>query len=1091
LCQGCQLFRSAAKETVEEKSSDHRIPSPKNEEQFLCDKLIEEGLVKPKQIRECLALQNELRVRGVSPLPNLGELLRQKGYLTPEVYQETVVLDVDPERESIETGSLEEVPLPPEVIKAIQKEENRFGKYVRVSLLGSGGMGEVWKAWDTDLGRWVALKFLKAANPDNLFRFRREAQTAAQIDHPHIAAIYEVGDKSGDPFIAMQYVEGVTLTTFPRNNIRELVRLMRDTALAVHAAHEKGIIHRDLKPANIMVAEKESSHIYVMDFGLAKETEVDTSISQSGLVIGTPSYMSPEQAQGRVKQIDAKSDIYSLGATFYNLLTDRPPFQDNGVLELLRKVVEEEPVPVRTRNSKIDLDLETIVLKCLRKEPGKRYLTAAALATDLKHYLEGESISARPMGRVEKASRWVKRNRALTGMLSAILLVTLIGSGYLVLEPIRKQRQIRAEVMRIVKEVLTGGGITKEEAKKQILEHRDPETVAILVGELDLLTETIDRTGNLPEGQESYLKLLCETLGLLGIRDGAVDALGQYLDAEQKNDQLRAVPAGEALCFLGGVEADRILVKAYRKFGPEGSFWSRVGLIYGRTGVKPELIEETKLGYTIRGNIQYAKGDLEGAIRDYKRALKIDPDFPEALNSLGFASVKKGDLDEAIRSLTRAIELDPEYGAAWTNRGSAWQARNDPDRAIKDHTRALELDPENSMVWCNLGNARMQKGDLDGAIADYTQAIGLSSENVQAWSNRGSARQEKGDLDGAIADYTRALKLNSKSVLSWYNRGNARQAMGNLDGAIADYTQAIELDPQPEAWVNRGNARHAGGDHDGAIADFTHAIELDPKLKEAWNNRGMVRREKGDLVGAIADYTRAIELDPKLVGAWNNRGAARNDKGDLAGAIADYTRALENDPKFTVTWNNRGKARHANGDIAGAIADFTRALELDPEYEKALTNRGSLRKFKGDLDGAIADYTRALDIAPENGITWYNRGAVRHDKGDLAGAIADYTRALEIDPKFVKAWNNRGNARHTGGDLDGAISDYTRAIEIHPKFVFALFNRGIAQNMKGNLSRAIADWEQVLKLVPNDPKAAAIRAKIKKMRVQLEKRKEK
>ena len=144
LCQGCQLFRSAAKETLKENSSDHRIPSPKNEEQFLRDKLIEEGLVKPEQVRECLALQNELRVRGVSPLPNLGEILREKGYLTPEAYQETVVLDVGPERESIESGSLEEVPLPPEVIEAVRKEENRFGKYVRVSPLGAGGMGEVW-----------------------------------------------------------------------------------------------------------------------------------------------------------------------------------------------------------------------------------------------------------------------------------------------------------------------------------------------------------------------------------------------------------------------------------------------------------------------------------------------------------------------------------------------------------------------------------------------------------------------------------------------------------------------------------------------------------------------------------------------------------------------------------------------------------------------------------------------------------------------------------------------------------------------------------------------------------------------------------
>ena len=211
-------------------------------EKLFGELLVDRGVAKPEQVRECLALREELLTRSVSPIPNLGELLLEKGFIASEAYWQVISIRAelngertDPPEETIQAlldviggeGSdqdepPEEVSLPPEVVKAYTKKKNRFGKYVRMSKLGAGGMGEVWKAWDTELGRWAALKFLKSAEPDDLLRFRREAQTAGQVDHPHIAAIYEVGEKSGMPYIAMQYVEGETLSSFLRNDIREI-----------------------------------------------------------------------------------------------------------------------------------------------------------------------------------------------------------------------------------------------------------------------------------------------------------------------------------------------------------------------------------------------------------------------------------------------------------------------------------------------------------------------------------------------------------------------------------------------------------------------------------------------------------------------------------------------------------------------------------------------------------------------------------------------------------------------------------------------------------------------------------------------------
>jgi tetratricopeptide (TPR) repeat protein/serine/threonine protein kinase len=1037
--------------------------------------------------------------------------------------------------------------------QAPEQAPGQLGDFRLIREVGRGGMGVVYEAEQVSLKRRVALKVLPFAatmDPRQLQRFHNEVRAAASLDHPNIVHVHAVGCERAVHFYAMQFIEGQTVAAMiadlrqaggqpvlpggqattpyfmgqpvasaetapraaastersprPRTHFRRMAELGIQAAEALDHAHSLGIVHRDVKPANMMVDGR--GCLWVTDFGLA-HIQSDARLTMTGDLVGTLRYMSPEQALAKRVVVDHRTDVYSLGATLYELLTLEPVFAGGDRQELLRQIAFEEPRPPRRILKAIPAELETIVQKAMEKNPADRYATAKELANDLRRFLADEPIRARPAGVARRLRKWGRRNPAITAAALAALAATVIvlsgGVGWVVNDQATRTKATETEVNRALDESV------ESQRRRRVPEalsaarraqaalaggHADAELrrrAGARVFDLDLLARLEDARLESTAGKENHFDFahadrrngeIFQEFHLDLEGSSALEA-GMHIRDSTVALELAAFFDHWAMMRRNRNPQDeaswKYLLNVARAADPDG--W-RTQVRDALAGKDREVLVRLAsadeavdlLPWTLYAVAQFLKGSgdvlpAEALLRQGQRQHPDDFWINEELGLL-LQEAKPSRHDEAIPFLMVAVALRPQSPAAHSNLGVALADRKDLEGAIAEYGKAIGLDPKGAVAHYNLGNALHDKNDLDGAIAEYRKAIDLDPKLALPHSNLGNALHDKNDLDGEIAEYRKAIDLDPRLAHAHDLLGCVLRDKKDLDGAIAEHCKAIDLDPKlASPHSNLGNALRDKKDLEGAIAEHRKAIDLDSKFALPHNGLGNCLLDKNDLEGAIAEYRKAIDLDSKFALAHSNLGNALHDQNDLDGAIAEFRKAIEIDPKNAGAHSNLGRALHEKNDLDGAIAEFRKAIDLDPKYALAHNGLGCTLRGKGDLDGAIAEYRKAIDLDPKLALAHNNLGVALADRKDLEQAIAEYRKAIDLDPKLALAHSNLGTVLRDKNDLEGAIAELRKAIDIDPRLAIAHINLGNVLGDKKDLDGAIAEYRKAIDI---DPKSA-------------------
>jgi tetratricopeptide (TPR) repeat protein/tRNA A-37 threonylcarbamoyl transferase component Bud32 len=736
-----------------------------------------------------------------------------------------------------------------------------LGKFELIEAIGSGAFGTVYKARDLRLDRTVAIKVPRSGNladRADLDRFLREARSVARLRHPSIVPVHDVGEHEGVPYLVSDFVQGLTLTDLlsaRRLTSREAAELVAAVAGALQYAHEQGVVHRDVKPSNILLDDVGRPHL--MDFGLARRDAGDVTMTIDGQVLGTPAYMSPEQARGEGHRVDGRGDVYSLGVVLYQMLTGELPFRGTPRM-LLHRVLHDEPRRPRSLNDRIPRDLETICLKAMAKEPGRRYTSAAELGADLRRFLAGEPIRARRVGAVEHAWRWCRRNPAVAGLGAAAFLAMALGTAVSTAQAIRARRAVAAE------KAATAAAQAREAEMRAVLEFFEDRVLAAAR----------------PKGQEGGL--------------GRAVTLRQAIDAA-----LPSATEGFAAQPLVEARLRRTLGTSYLDLGEPGKaaeqFAASRALYARHHGPDdPDTLRSVHglaFSYLWLGRLAEALQLFEETLA--LRKAKLGSDHPDTLGSMNDLAViyqVLGRNDEALRLHEETLALQkaklspdhPDTLGSMNDLATAYRALGRNDEALRLHEETLalrtaRLGPDHAATlrtMLNLALTYQALGRWDEALAACGRALALGADDIDTWNQAAILWARNGDRAGYRAHCGRMLdrfgqttdpiiaERTAKACLLLPLGGTEQEAACEL----ADRAVALARDHwvQPWAEATRGLAAYRR-------EQFADAV--------AWADRCLARGP-GDWNREVpAHLVRAMALS--RLGRPDEAGAALVSASDL------------------------------------------------------------------------------------------------------------------------------------------------------------------------------------------------------------------
>jgi serine/threonine-protein kinase len=849
------------------------------------------------------------------------------------------------------------------------------------SVLGRGGMGVVYKARQLKLNRPVALKMILAgayARASELTRFTREAEAVASLGHCHIVQVHDVGDLNGLPYFTMEYVEGGTLaqklagTPQPAREAAELVAKLAD---AVHAAHEAGIVHRDLKPGNVLLATDGTPKI--TDFGLARHFGEDETLTLSGARVGTPSYMSPEQAAGKAGAIGPAADVYSLGAILYELLTGRPPFRAETSAATVQQVIHQEPAPPSRLNAKVPRDLQTICLKCLNKDPARRYATAAALAADLKRFREGRPILARPPGWAGRLWRWGRREPAAAAFVAtALALVALaVGGGFWL------QRQ-KAEARAA-------------EARQ---EGRAWQAVEAAVAH----AEDLQKLGHWTEARAA-LRAAPSELGA-SAPAGLRERLGQArADADMvvRLEEVRLrLSKGPTVKGRVSPIADRLYADAFREYGITLAQPAEAAARVRQSGIRLTLLVFLHDWFywvpevnrdNLRSLLNSADNDLwRRSFRDALVTSDLDKlsalaDAPAAraqppviLSGLGGSLLGAGRRDEALALLRQCQRRHPDD--FWINYllGHFLEAER-PQEAAGYYRAAVAIRPDSNQAYTRLGLA-LRDGDTDGAIDALERAAALDMDHADV-KELARLLAPRGRLEEARAAWEQVLQRDPPDHDSWYGYTQLCLYLGKEDAYRRARDAMLRRFGQSADWIVAERASlaslllPASGDELRPAAELAdRAVANALKSPEPGNQyvqfvQGLAEYRRGRDAQAVPLLRAAAAKLPNRPGprlvlamALLRSGSQEEARKTLAAAVVAYNWKNSGQDHPTV-WTSHVLRREAEAMILPDLPAFLQGKHQPRDNDERLALLG-ICQFQGRYGAASQLYADAFAADP-------------------------------------------------------------------------------------------------------------------------------